>query len=66
MNEEFNSQEVANGGISGIRGELGSPESCLLHPYFLLESLQEDPGAECGPCPSIAASLGEEAGAGGC
>lgn len=41
----------------------GGPASCLLYSHFLLP-LQEDPGAEHGPCPPGPASLGEEAGAG--
>lgn len=49
----------------GTAGEFGGPTSCLLYSHFLLP-LQEDPGAEHGPCPAGPASLGEEAEAGGC
>lgn len=67
MNEKFSSQEVACWGMSGTSGEFGGPDSCLLHPHLFLEPLQEDPGAEYGPRPTATtASLGEEAGTGGC
>ena len=65
MSKKFHSQEVANRGMLGTAGEFGGPTSCLLYSHFLLP-LQEDPGAEHGPCPPGPASLGEEAEAGGC